>query len=103
MMSGEHTKPREVLSEDLVTIESLCAQIDDVGRKANALIDAISGQRNETRKRLVEANSMLRTLYQVIERRGASTNWEELEKRLYELLERQRVFINAFNGYNVSE
>jgi hypothetical protein len=87
------------MTDELVTVESLRKQVEDVGKKATSLIDSARAQRDEALKRLVEANGMLRSCYQVVERRGVETNWEGLDKRLYDLLERQRIFINAFNGY----
>lgn len=87
------------MSTDPRTVTDLCNEIDEIGRKANRLIEGVCEQRDDARKRLVEANSMLRTCYAVIQRKGMETNWEPLDKRLLDLLERQRLAINEFHGF----
>jgi hypothetical protein len=42
---------------------------------------------------LIEANGILRSLYSVVSRKGESTNWEHLEKRLSEILKDQHEYM----------
>lgn len=42
---------------------------------------------------LIEANGILRSLYSVIERKGDSTNWEPLERRVLEILKNQHEYM----------
>lgn len=42
---------------------------------------------------LIEANGILRSLYSVIERKGDSTNWEPLKKRVLEILKDQHEYM----------
>jgi hypothetical protein len=42
---------------------------------------------------LIEANGILRSLYSVVSRKGESTNWEPLEKRLSEILKDQHEYM----------
>lgn len=59
---------------------------------------------DELRRFLVSANSMLRSCYSVVVRKGNETNWQPLlQRRLSELLEKQRVKINQFTGYTNEE
>lgn len=42
---------------------------------------------------LIEANGILRSLYSVVARKGDSTNWEPLEKKLSEILKDQHEYM----------
>ena len=84
------------------TLERLAAEnelLQANGENAHRLYCAILRERDRLREELVEANQMLRSCYSVTERRCAETNWEAFDKRLAELLERQRVRINEWGGY----
>lgn len=42
---------------------------------------------------LIEANGILRSLYSVIKRKGDSTNWEPLERKLLGILKDQHEYM----------
>lgn len=42
---------------------------------------------------LIEANGILRSLYSVVQRKGDSTNWEPLERRVLEILKDQHEYM----------
>jgi hypothetical protein len=43
---------------------------------------------------IIEANEILRSLYQVITRKGEDTNWEALEQKVKDILTVQHTYIN---------
>lgn len=68
---------------------------------------------DKTEKQLIiEANSMLRSLYSVVARKGDSTHWDALEKKLSDILKDQHEYmfptiqqirrkkLNKINGKN---
>ena len=44
------------------------------------------------RELLIEANGILRSCYSVIERKGDSTNWDALEKRVSQILKEEHEY-----------
>jgi hypothetical protein len=42
---------------------------------------------------LIEANSIIRSFYSIIERKGLTTNWNVIEKKVKEILKEQHEYM----------